>query len=239
MANRMLAQRVHRVFLSFPDTVGSFPEDKALLVGNPVRAGFHEPPDQQAARERLGLDDLPTVFVCGGSQGARRLNDAMMDALGRFESGEAQFLWMTGKHDVERARKAAVESPVRVEVFSFVDDMVTACSAADIVVSRAGASSTAELATLHKPAVLVPFPHAADSHQEQNARAFEEIGAAILLQDKDCSGERLTGVMRELLVNPKRRRAMADAAGTLARPGAAEAIVEELFRIVFGETTEE
>ncbi len=238
MANRMLAPRAGRVFLSFSNTAGAFPKEKALVVGNPVRTGFYDPPNQRTARERLGLDDLPTVFVCGGSQGARRLNDAMMDALGRFETGEVQFFWMTGRHDVERARKAAAEAPVRVEVRSFVDDMVGACSAADLVVSRAGASSTAELATLHKPAVLVPFPHATDNHQEQNAKAFEEVGAAILLRDEECTGERLAGMVRELLADSARRIGMADAAGSLARPGAAETIVEELFRLVFGETKE-
>jgi len=234
MANQMLAPRANRILLSYPDTLGQFPRDKAMLVGNPVRAGFIRPPDKLAARESLGLETAaPTVLVSGGSQGARSINEAMLAALPKFEKGEAQFIWMTGASDAPRARAAAEKSAVRADVFPFIDNMPTACAAADLIVSRAGASSAAEIAVLGKPSILVPYPHATDNHQDKNAAAFVEVGAAVLLADAECNGDRLAGLLRELLDDPERLTAMGKAAGTLAKPGAAEAIVEEILMVAF------
>ncbi|HUW62303.1 MAG TPA: undecaprenyldiphospho-muramoylpentapeptide beta-N-acetylglucosaminyltransferase [Candidatus Bathyarchaeia archaeon] len=234
MANQMLAPRANRILLSYPDTLGQFPREKSLLVGNPVRAGFIRPPGKLAARESLGLEaGAPTVLVSGGSQGARSINEAMLAALAKFEKGEAQFIWMTGASDAPRARAAAEKSAIRAEVFPFIDDMPAACAAADLIVSRAGASSAAEIAVLGKPSILVPYPHATDNHQDKNAAAFVEVGAAVLLADAECSGDRLAGLLRELLGDPARLAAMAKAAGTLAKPGAAEAIVEQILMLAF------
>jgi UDP-N-acetylglucosamine--N-acetylmuramyl-(pentapeptide) pyrophosphoryl-undecaprenol N-acetylglucosamine transferase len=239
MANHLLAPRATRMLLSFPDTLGSYAKEKARVVGNPVRAGFVHPPDRQAARETLGLDaSVPVVLVVGGSQGAHTLNAAMLAVIQEFGPGDVQFLWMTGNADAAEARTAAAKVPARVEVFPFIDDMAAACTAADLIVSRAGASSIAEIAALGKPAILVPYPHATDNHQEQNARAFEEAGAAILLRDADCTGDRLARLIREVTGDPARLAAMAKAAATLARPGAAEAIVEEILLLVFQEVPE-
>lgn len=236
LANRLLAPRAHRLLLSFPDTQGTYPVERAIVVGNPVRAGFLNPPDQRAARERLGLDpDGPRVLVVGGSQGARTLNEAMAGALPQFRPGEAAFTWMTGKDGLDAAREAAAQAPVSVSVHSFIDDMPAACAAADLMVSRAGASSTAEIAALGKPSILVPYPFATDNHQEANARAFERAGAAIVILDDDCTPERLTHAVRELLADPERRRQMGDAARTLAKPAAVETIVESIFSAAFPE----
>jgi UDP-N-acetylglucosamine--N-acetylmuramyl-(pentapeptide) pyrophosphoryl-undecaprenol N-acetylglucosamine transferase len=234
MANRLCAPRATRLFLSYPDTRGSWPDGIALITGNPVRPAFFDPPTRAGAREALGLDPaVPTVLVVGGSQGARRLNDAMIGVLSLFEPGSVQFIWMTGSTDAARARQAAQNAPVRADVFAFVDDMATACAAADLVVSRSGASSTAELAAMGKPCVLVPFPHATDNHQEENARAFERAGAAEVLLDADCTGERLHAVVSGLIRDPDRLKSMGAACATLARPGAAARIVEEMLACVF------
>jgi UDP-N-acetylglucosamine--N-acetylmuramyl-(pentapeptide) pyrophosphoryl-undecaprenol N-acetylglucosamine transferase len=234
MANRFCAPRATRLFLSYPDTRGSWPEAIGVVTGNPVRPAFFDPPSRAGAHEDMGLDPaVPTVLVVGGSQGARRLNDAMVGALGLFEPGSVQFIWMTGSADAARARHAAQNAPVRADVFAFVDDMARACAAADLVVSRSGASSTAELAALGKPCVLVPFPHATDNHQEENARAFERAGAAEVLLDADCTGERLHTVVSGLIDNPDRLGTMGAACATLARPGAAARIVEEMLACVF------
>jgi len=234
MANQMLAPRANRVLLSYPDTLGTFPREKSLLVGNPVRAGFIRPPGKLAARASLGLDaGVPVVLVSGGSQGARSINEAMLAGLPKFEKGEAQFIWMTGASDAPRARAAAEKWAVRTEVLPFIDDMPAACAAADLIVSRAGASSAAEIAVLGKPSILVPYPHATDNHQDKNAAAFVEVGAAVLLPDSECSGDRLAQLVRQLLSDPDRLAAMTKAAGTLAKPGAAEAIVEEILMLAF------
>lgn len=229
MANALLAPRAARILLSYPDTVGDYPKEHARVVGNPVRAGFIAPPDPAEARTRFSLDpDVPVVLVTGGSQGARTLNSALKDAITQFGAGEIQFIWMTGQSDSADARKAAEAAKARVAVFAFIDDMPAACAAADLVVGRSGASSTAELAVLGKPSILVPYPHATDNHQEANARAFLDAGAAVLLLDDECTGERLASEMRGLLSDRARLERMARAAQMLAKPGAAEAIAEEI-----------
>jgi len=240
MANRVLAPRAQRVFLSYADTVGEYPKERARVVGNPIRARFSDPPTPEAARAAFNLDGaLPVVLVSGGSQGARTLNTAVAASLPAFAGDELQIIWMTGKDYAREARRAADAAPVRTSVYSFIDDMAGACAAADIVVSRAGASSTAELAQLGKPAVLVPYPYAAEGHQEQNARAFEEAGAAVVVKDDDFTAERFVGLVRELLSDPERLAAMGRAARTFARPSAAEAIVEEILQLVFEPVAED
>jgi UDP-N-acetylglucosamine--N-acetylmuramyl-(pentapeptide) pyrophosphoryl-undecaprenol N-acetylglucosamine transferase len=121
-----------------------------------------------------------------------------------------------------------------VVVRAFIDDMVTACAAADLVVCRAGASTTAELAALGKPAILVPYPHATDNHQEHNARAFEAAGAAEVLLDAACTGAALTQGVRALLADPARLQAMGAAARTLDRQGAAEAVAARMVQAAAG-----
>jgi len=234
MANRMLSSRAACILLSFEDTVGDFPRERAVVVGNPVREGFLHPPGRQEACGALELDaSVPVVLVCGGSQGARSLNKALTAALPHFSPGEIQFLWMAGQSGISEARRVAGEYALHIDTFAFIDDMVTACAAADLIVSRSGASTTAELACLGKPSILVPFPHATDNHQEQNARAFEGAGAAIVILDDELRGENLAEAIKELLRDRERLARMGNAARSLAHPGAAETIVEEILGLVF------
>lgn len=236
MANRFLAPHATRVFLSYEATAQGLPEDRTRVVGNPVRAGFAKPPDKAVARERFGLDPAaPVVLVAGGSQGAHSINEAVAGALGRFERGRLQLLWMTGEADYPRYEAIAEQAAPDVRLFRYISDMPGACAAADLIVCRAGASTSAELAMLGRAAILVPYPHAAENHQEENARAFEEAGAAVLLHDADCTADTLADHITGLLAAPDRLDEMARAAAGLARPLAAEAIVEEIITLVFGE----
>ncbi len=236
MANRILAPCASAILLSYPETLGQYPKERARVVGNPVRAGFGQPPDRAAACEKLGLDPaVPVVLVSGGSQGAHTLNQAMTEAITLFEPGEVQFVWMTGKTDHPAARAAAEAVPARVDTFAFIEDMVTACAAADLIVGRAGASSTAEIAVLGKPSILIPYPHATDNHQEENARAFERAGASVLMLDPECTGESLAARVRSLINAPERLNAMGAAALSLAKPAAASSIVEEILLLAFNE----
>lgn len=234
MANRLLARRCARLLLSYPETLGNYPRDRAELVGNPVRPGFVNPPAQAEARATLGIPgDMPVVLVVGGSQGARTMNEAMASAVHLFSKGEVCILWMTGKGGDEAAQAAADRAEVPVRVYPFIDDMVTTCAAADLIVSRAGASSTAEIAALGKASILVPYPFATDNHQEQNARAFEVAGAAVVLLDSDCTAVRLSDEIRTLIEDSPRREAMAQAARKLAKPLAAEQVAEVIMGLLF------
>ncbi|MCC6143096.1 MAG: undecaprenyldiphospho-muramoylpentapeptide beta-N-acetylglucosaminyltransferase [Candidatus Hydrogenedentes bacterium] len=234
MANRMLALAAERVFLSYPETDGIFPEHKTMLVGNPVRAGFAHPPAREEACQRFNLNpDIPVVLVSGGSQGARTLNEAMAEAALAVEDGEVQFLWMTGMQGATAAHAIAEKARASVQVFHFIEDMVGACAAADVIVSRAGASSTAEIAVIGRPSILVPYPFATDNHQEENAKAFAAAGAAIVLRDPECTGERLTREIRQLVQDSVRRDVMATAVQRLAHPLAAEKVADEIITFVF------
>ena len=235
MANRMLVQKADRIYLSYNETLGNYPEDKAIVVGNPVRSGFINPPEKKAAREALGLStDLPTVLVSGGSQGAHTINVALMEALTDIPKDAIQVIWMTGKNDFSAVRTHALEVATDVRVFPYIDDMPQAFAAADLIISRAGASSTAEIAAMGKPSILIPYPHATDNHQEQNARAFEAKGAAVCLLDKELSGAFLKSVILGVIQETERLDSMGQAARTFAKPVAAETIVEDLMQLVFG-----
>lgn len=235
LANRLLAPRATRVLLSYPDTAGTYPKERAHVSGNPVRAGFVNAPKKPEACAKLGLDpSLPVLLVTGGSQGAHTLNAAMTELLPSLGPNEMQILWMTGASDAAAARAAGEKAAVPVQVFAFIEDMPAACAAADLIVTRSGASTTAELAVLGKPSILVPYPHATDNHQEQNARAFEQAGAAVVLLDADCTGARLLSEIRALISNTERLAALGAAAAALAKPAAAEFIAEEMLSLAFG-----
>ncbi len=234
MANALLAPKAARVFLSYPETQGVYPEERAMVTGNPVRGRFLSPPTRAEACKALGLDPvLPVVLITGGSQGARTLNHTVRDALPQFGKNELQVLWMTGSAFVPEARAAAAQAPIRVDVFRYIDDMATACAAADLIVSRAGASSTAEIAALGKPSILVPYPFATDDHQTDNARALEGAGGAVAVPDGEFTPARFLLLTHELLGDPARLQAMGKAAHGMAKPGAAEAIAEAILETVF------
>jgi UDP-N-acetylglucosamine--N-acetylmuramyl-(pentapeptide) pyrophosphoryl-undecaprenol N-acetylglucosamine transferase len=234
VTNRIAAQRASRVFLSFPETVGNFARENAIVVGNPVRAAFANPCPRKEACDRFGLDPArSSILITGGSQGARSINDAVAKMLPMFSPGETQVIWMTGASDVARAREAALGSPVPTQVHSFIEDMAAAFAAVDLVIARSGASTTAELALMRKPSILIPYPHATDNHQQHNAKAFVDSGAARLLPDAELTPDSLLAAIRELLANPAGLAAMAQAAGALAKPGAADSIAAEILSLAF------
>ncbi len=234
MANQLAAKRAARLFLSYEGTVGQYPEDRAQVVGNPVRGAFFNPPGQSAARRLFDLaPEAPSVLVCGGSQGARTLNHAVREALPRLDRNECQLIWITGPDFAAEARTAAAEAPVRTAVFPFIDNMDAAYAAADIAVCRAGASTAAELAAVGRPAILVPFPYATENHQEVNARAFEEAGAGRVVLDSEFTADVFVQQIRDLLPAVEQRETMARRARTLAQPGAAEAIAESILSLLF------
>jgi len=234
LANRLLAKKANRILLSFEDTTGNFPKEHVRLVGNPVRKDFHNPPTKTEARERLDLDPkIPVVVVTGGSQGAQTINKAMEEVLQTIGPREAQFIWLAGRAGAEAARAIAEKSSASVRVHAFVDNMADICAASDFLISRAGASSTAEIGILGRPSILIPYPNATDNHQEHNARAMETVGAAIVILDQECTGNHLIKSVNALLNDPASLQAMADAAKTTGHPAAAETIAEEIFTIVF------
>ncbi|ADH86176.1 undecaprenyldiphospho-muramoylpentapeptide beta-N-acetylglucosaminyltransferase [Desulfurivibrio alkaliphilus] len=229
LTNRLLGRFVHRVFLALPDQRGHFPAARASLVGNPLRrellAAAESAGDAGGGRE----DQRPRLLVLGGSLGAHRVNLLMVEAatLLAAQGIHPAIRHQTGRQDramvAERYRQAGIEAQVE----DFVDDMAAAYLAADLVVSRAGATTLAELALFGKASLLIPYPYAADDHQRLNAEIMVGQGAARLRLEKDLSPRELAGQIRELLADSTLREEMARQARALARPQAAAEIIAQ------------
>jgi UDP-N-acetylglucosamine--N-acetylmuramyl-(pentapeptide) pyrophosphoryl-undecaprenol N-acetylglucosamine transferase len=233
LTNRWLGRVVDRVFTAFEPAPGAspFPARKVVRTGNPIRGAFRALPSRPAAHDRR-----LHLLVFGGSAGARRINEAMVAALPGLAAwhGRLAILHQTGEGpqaDVEAGYRAAGWGTEAAEVRAFIDDMAAAYAWADLVVCRAGAGTVAELTAVGRPALLVPYPFAADDHQEANARALVEAGAAVRVRDEELSGDRLAAEIAALAADPARRATMAAAARRLGEPAAADRLVDELFRL--------
>jgi UDP-N-acetylglucosamine--N-acetylmuramyl-(pentapeptide) pyrophosphoryl-undecaprenol N-acetylglucosamine transferase len=233
LANRALGRLANAVAVSFADAARCFPAHRTHVTGNPVRAEI-VPGDPRVARARLGLapDDF-TVLVFGGSQGARRLNQAVVEALPDLARDAAglQFVHATGRRDLPDVRRGYDDCRVRARTEAFIDDIALAYQAADFVICRAGAGTVFELAAVGKPALLVPFPYAANDHQRLNAETAAQAGAAWILLDQHCDGRRIAAGVRTAREKPDQLAAMAERARTLARPDAADRIVDLLEQV--------
>lgn len=233
LANRWLGRIASAVAVSFEAAAGFFPAGRVSVTGNPVRPEIR-PGDAAEARRRLALSSGRfTVLVFGGSQGAHRINEATMQALPRLAEsrGHLQFLHATGERDVPAVRQGYERHGFQAGVEAFFQDMATAYAAADFVIARAGASTIFELAAVGKPALLVPYPFAANDHQRLNAEAMVKAGAAWTVPDRYCDGQRIAATVQAALEKPDVLRRMGEQARRLARPDAADRIVDLLERV--------
>lgn len=233
-ANRWLARFVDQAFVGFPGAAPWLRARKVCVTGTPVRPQFRVRPAAEC-RAALGFDPgRPVVVVMGGSQGARGINDLILAALPLFGDRAPHWQWLhlAGAQDADKLRRAYQQHRLTAQVHQFFAEMDLALGAASAVVSRAGASSLAELAALRVPALLVPFPHAADNHQLHNARAFAEAGAARLLEQPDASPERVLAELLSLVEVPAARGAMQTALAKWHTPQAAEQIAEAILATV-------
>jgi UDP-N-acetylglucosamine--N-acetylmuramyl-(pentapeptide) pyrophosphoryl-undecaprenol N-acetylglucosamine transferase len=231
LATRWLAGRARQLHLGFPEARGRLAPGRATQVfafGNPIRPP--EPGDRTAALRDLGLDPArPCVLVFGGSQGARALNDALAGVLARGLLAVASVLWGTGA--AAAAALAHCAQPGRVVVRGFFDPMTTVYRAADLVVCRAGAMTVAELCAWGKASVLVPLPTAAADHQNYNARALADAGAAVLLPERELTPESLAGVVSRLLADRARLVSLAARARDRGHPDAAREIASTILTL--------
>jgi UDP-N-acetylglucosamine--N-acetylmuramyl-(pentapeptide) pyrophosphoryl-undecaprenol N-acetylglucosamine transferase len=233
VTNKVLARWAMRICVAYPGMDAFFPADKIIMTGNPVRSDIQFA-DQQidAGRAFFGLEaNRPTLLVIGGSQGARTLNESMEAGLTRFVDAGIQVIWQTGPAFIERARMAvlAVGSPL-VKAYDFIYDMDKAYAVADAVVSRAGALSVSELCLVGRPAILVPFPMAAEDHQTKNAMALVDRSAALLIDDRNARTELVTAAL-SLLNNAPQRQQLSNAIKTFAKPNAARDIANEVNKL--------
>jgi UDP-N-acetylglucosamine--N-acetylmuramyl-(pentapeptide) pyrophosphoryl-undecaprenol N-acetylglucosamine transferase len=233
-ANRWIARLVDQAFVGFPSAAPRLHAREATVTGTPVRPGF-QPRDPAACRRALGLDPArPVVLVMGGSQGARGINGLVLAALPLLTQRAPHWQWLhlTGPHDSDTVKQTYASLGVQAAIHPFLAEMDLALGAASAAVSRAGASSLAELAAVRVPALLVPFPHAAGHHQFHNARAVAETGAARWLEQKDASPDQVAVQLMELVENATARDAMQTALARWHSPNAARQIAEIMLRAV-------
>jgi UDP-N-acetylglucosamine--N-acetylmuramyl-(pentapeptide) pyrophosphoryl-undecaprenol N-acetylglucosamine transferase len=229
VSNRMLAPLAARVCLAFP--LPGRTGRKWLVTGRPVPAGTTTA-DPGAARERLGIPaEGPCLLVFGGSLGARRLNEAALDAFGA--AAPCTVLHAAGRrdHDALRARLDELGSPAHYHLFPYIEPFADALAASDLAAARAG-GSVFELAAAGLPSVLIPYPHATGNHQAANARFMVDAGAALVIPDAELDGPRLAREVGGLLAAPQRMAEMSNAARAVARPDAAERVADELLALV-------
>ncbi len=230
LANRKLGALATRICLSLPSSASFFPAGKTMLTGNPVRRQILE----LAGKSPREIGDQVTILILGGSLGAHRVNELVVEALtqyGKLLPSGMEMIHQTGAADQERVRSAYEQAGVRATVAAFFTDMAEVYARSDLVVSRAGATTLAELAVLGKPALLIPYPFAADDHQYSNGRYYADRGGAVLLVEAELTGRKLAEALAALAGSPVRLR-MAEAMRSMGCPDAAERIVDVCLEIM-------
>ena len=232
LTNRLLARFVGAAAVTFESTVTYFGR-RGFVAGNPVRPGFFQRRKDTEAHARTpgaAVAGPPRILIFGGSQGAHAINMAMVEAAPRLaaHSGGMAVTHQTGERDLERVRDGYRRAGLEARVEPFLFAMDREMNDADLVVSRAGATTLAELTAAGRPALLVPLPTAADDHQRRNAEVLAEAGAAELMAQTDLTGERIAERIVALLGDRARLDAMSAAMRRLAKPDAARTIVDKV-----------
>ncbi|MFI5323328.1 MAG: undecaprenyldiphospho-muramoylpentapeptide beta-N-acetylglucosaminyltransferase [Thermodesulfobacteriota bacterium] len=223
--NRILGKFVNKIFATFDGSSGFFPRRKLVMTGNPIRA------DILSSRGIKKVESgVLTILVFGGSQGAYKLNRSVPEALAKLERRDISVIHQTGERDYELVKDSYERNRIRARVLKFIDGMASAYSEADFVIGRSGAGTVAEITVLGKPSLLIPYPHATNNHQLENARVLESAGAAAVIEDREADPENLFRALTNLLHMDK-LNVMASKALVLGRPDAARVIVDEISRL--------
>ncbi|MCK4469386.1 MAG: undecaprenyldiphospho-muramoylpentapeptide beta-N-acetylglucosaminyltransferase, partial [Desulfobacterales bacterium] len=242
ITNRILSGFADRIYVSFKDTrlerfrwLAPIEPKKLLVSGNPVRKEILQSimDQQDKSLADTGQKKPFTVLILGGSQGAHSVNMAVLEALEYLKEKDKYFFaHQTGSADEQDVKKAYMKNGISCMVKSFFDDMAQQYHNADLVVCRAGATTVAEIAVIGKGVIFIPYPFAADNHQVFNAGSLENASAAEMILQKDLTGKRLAKRIEHYASNPGALKAMASRAKSIGRPDAAEAIVDDCYRLL-------
>ena len=234
VTNKSLAKKAQKVCVAYSGMERFFPADKIIMTGNPVRQNLLDnKTTKEEARKSFGLDpDKKTVLIIGGSLGARTMNESVLAHLEDIRQSDVQIIWQTGKYysqSIAEALSKTDEVP-NMKVMDFISSMDNAYAAADIVVSRAGASSISELCLLGKPCILVPSPNVAEDHQTKNAMALSTKDAAIFIADRDAK-DALIGVTLKTVADDKKLASLSENVKKLTFHNSADVIAEEVWKL--------
>ncbi|MFT4777561.1 MAG: UDP-N-acetylglucosamine--N-acetylmuramyl-(pentapeptide) pyrophosphoryl-undecaprenol N-acetylglucosamine transferase [Flavobacteriales bacterium] len=234
ITNKLLAKKALRICTGFPDMERWFPKERITITGNPLRSGMLQLEGKRnEALNYFGLDpEKKTLFIMGGSLGARSMNDATKAAIEQWGENGIQVLWQTGQRFFETNETFVKQAKhTHVVVLGFIDRMDLAYAAADTIVSRAGAMSISELALVGKPTIFVPSPHVSEDHQTKNAKSLTDRNAALLVTDKEVVNT-LGKIAQDLLLNVELCVSLSIAIRAQAKPNAASDVVDEIEKLV-------
>lgn len=229
ITNKILKKRVNTICVAYDKMQRFFPERKIVKTGNPIRQDLLNVDNHKAdAIKFFHLDPAKkTILIIGGSLGARTINESILAGLQKFEEADLQIIWQTGKNFKQAD---TIQNP-SFTIHQFIYEMNLAYAAADVVISRAGALSIAELAQVKRPVILVPSPNVAEDHQTKNAMSLVDREAAILVKDSDAKNT-LVDVAIELANNEMKQVLLKSNIATFAMPDAAEKIVNEVMKVI-------
>ncbi len=232
ITNKLLAKRVQKICVAYGEMDRWFPKEKIVFTGNPIRADLLNVAElREEAIAHFNLDpNRKTLLVLGGSLGARAINETVKNRLIDLVKNDIQIIWQCGRNYFEEVKKASSEFDF-VQVHPFLERMDLAYAAADVVFSRAGASTVSELCVVQKPALLLPSPNVAEDHQTKNAKALEKVGGAIVFSENDMGKSILINV-GSLLRNEDQLSQMRKGLKTLAKPNATKDIVSEIKKMI-------
>src|SRR4051794_900685 len=227
-ANRLTARMVRAVLLGFKECAAFFPNARTEVTGTPIRKEL-QPLEQKAARQKLGLrEDLTTLLVMGGSQGATGINQSVIKSLPLLRELPIQVIHLSGTRDERLVADNYRRENIPAYVAAFHHAMEELYSAADFAIARSGAASLAELAAFSLPSILIPYPYAADNHQTRNAEVFARGDAAVILKESEISGDILARKVRELVSDPTKLQRMSENSSHLAPKDAAALVVKAM-----------
>ncbi|MDD6818689.1 MAG: undecaprenyldiphospho-muramoylpentapeptide beta-N-acetylglucosaminyltransferase [Prevotellaceae bacterium] len=234
VTNKLLARKAKRICVAYDDMERFFPAEKIIKTGNPVRQTLLDNKiTKEEARKTMGLDpSRKTILLVGGSLGARTVNESVMAHLDTIRNSDIQFIWQTGKYysDEIARRLSQEEACPNLTVTDFISDMAVAYTAADLVVSRAGASSISEFCLIGKPVILVPSPNVAEDHQTKNAMALVNRQAAICIKDAEAT-DKLIETAITTVNNPDTLVSLSENILKLALPNSADIIAQEVIKL--------
>ena len=233
VTNKLLAKKAAKICVAYEGMERFFPAEKIMLTGNPVRQQLLESTvTREAAVRSFGLDpEKKTILLVGGSLGARTINESVLQHLDLIKNGDVQFIWQTGKfYSAEIAERLKGHEMPQLKVLDFISDMAAAYKAADLVISRAGASSVSEFCLLGKPVILVPSPNVAEDHQTKNALALVHRDAALYVKDAEAK-ENLLPLAIATVHDDAKLESLSKNVLKLALPDSARIIAQEVIKL--------
>lgn len=231
LVTKAFAKKAKSVSVAFRDAICLIKNKNTVFRGNPIREDFFTMEKSQA-RQELGLKEKITILIMGGSQGAKSICDAAIGTIGHFkDSPNIQIILQTGVKNYDDTLAKLGNIPQNTLIRPYFNDMALPLVSSDVAVSRAGSLSISELCACGLPSILIPYPHSAADHQKRNAQKMEELGAALFLDDKDCSSDNLIDMINEIILNPNKLSTMQSCAAAEAKPNATKEITEELMKV--------